>query len=85
MKTHNITELMENYTFLLEDKEDVIFAQECKIKDEEKGRIEAKCREENYDLVVGRSCNDTKRPSAGVGCASAMNKVEMVITKNITE
>ena len=55
---------MKNYTFLLEDKEDVIFTQECKIKDEEKGKFEAKCRDEKYDLVIGPCCKDTKRPSA---------------------
>ena len=35
--------------------------------------------------MIGPCCKDTKRPSAGVGCASAKDKVEIIVAKNICE
>ena len=40
LQTQNITELLENYTFLIDDKVDINFMQECKVKEAGKGKME---------------------------------------------
>ena len=39
MRTHNVTELMKNHTFITEDDVDISFMQECKAKEADKGRL----------------------------------------------
>ena len=51
MQTQNVTELMKNHTLLIEDKIDINFLQECKIKEADKGKIEKCFKDENYDLI----------------------------------
>ena len=44
----------------LESKADIYFVQECKIKDEEKGKMANKFKEENYEAMIGPCNKDTK-------------------------
>ena len=70
MQTQNITELMKNYTFLIEDQIDITFIQECKIRDEEQGKIKNLFSEEKYELIVVPCCKDTKKAE----CRSRMRQ-----------
>ena len=69
----------------MKSKTDMYFVQECKIKEEEKGKIASLCKEEKYEAVIGPSNMDTQKPSAGVGCISKEDKVKFVITEHLTE
>ena len=76
---------MKNGTFLIEDQIDITFLQECKIREEEQGIIKKVFNDESYELIVGPCCKDTKKPSAGVGCASTVGKSEVITLKHLTK
>ena len=84
LQTQNITELMKSMAFLMEDDVDVTFMQECKVKEEEKGKVANKVKAENYEAAIGPCNKDTKKPSAGVGCISKEDKVKIVVTEHLT-
>ena len=69
---------------LMEDQIDVNFVQECKIREDETGKIKAVFSNEGYNLEVGPCSRDTKKPSAGVGCARKENKVEVFVPTYLT-
>ena len=64
IEIQNITELAKNYSFMLESEADVYFVQECKVKEEEKGKVVNKVKAENYEAAIGPCNKDTKKPSA---------------------
>jgi hypothetical protein len=85
MQTQNITELMKNKTFLLEDDVDVTFLQECKVKEADMAKAKKSFRNKSYDLTCGPHNRETKKPSAGVGCASRADKAEVICPPHVTE
>ena len=70
MQTQNITGLATNGSFLIEDKIDMTFLQECKVKEEERGKIQKAFEEKDYDIIVGPCCNNTNKNK----CRSRMCK-----------
>ena len=70
---------------MLESKADIYFVQECKVKEEEKGKMVSKFKEENYEAIIGPCNKDIKKTSAGVGCVSKDEKATIVITEHLTE
>ena len=74
IQTQNITELATNRGFLMDDQIDITFIQECKVNEEEQGKIQKMFNDEDYDIIVGPCCKHIKKPSAGVGCASNKKK-----------
>ena len=61
------------------------FVQECKVRDAEKGKAQTLFNLKGYNLIVGPCSKDTKKPSAGMGCASREGKVEIFVPKHLTE
>ena len=59
--------------------------QECKVREGEKGKLRKTFSDEGYELICGPCNGDTKRPSAGVGCASLKDKLELVTPKYLTK
>ena len=84
MQTQNVTELAKNGSFLMEDNVDINFMQECKVKDDEKGAIQKMFEDKNYDIIIGPCSKNTKKPSAGVGCAFKKGKAEVITPKHLT-
>ena len=66
MQTQNVTELMKNYVFLIEDDIDINFMQDCKLKEGDRNKVEGFFKDKDYDLTCGPSSCQTKKPSAGV-------------------
>lgn len=70
MQTQDSTDLMSIYAFLVDDEIDVNFIQECKLTDADMNKAKHLFKEKEYDLTCGPSNCETKKPRAGVGCAS---------------
>ena len=85
MQTQNVTELMKNYVFLIEDDIDVNFMQECKLKEGDRNKVEGFFKDKDYDLTCGPSNCQTKKSRAGVGCASRKGNAEVITPKHLTK
>ena len=85
MQTQNVTELMKNYVSLIEEDIDINFMQECKLKEGDRNKVEGFFKDKDYDLTCGPSNCQTKKPSAGVGCASRKGKAEVITPKHLTK